>query len=423
MRLPKNKNMRRILAAQLPADFADWLDYVAVITLFTYVWQVDTIYFAWFAVSFSLPYILVGPLAGALVDRSDLKSVLVLSNLGRALSTFSLIFASQPEIMLALIALRSSIDSFFSPAKQVAIQALVERDELMATNSVSHVINQASKVAGPAVGGALLIWVSPQAVFGVNGAVSLLAMAIFMTLPRKIEAKQTEDHDAQQEAGGKASMLNDILSGFAIVFSTPALWTTIMLGAMGFFAIFLHDTLIGPVTRELGFDATILGISVAAVGGGGILGAVTLGSMKRHIHPFLLIGPSMIIVSAMTMLLGSVAIYGWSIHPYIFVAAFFVVGFVGTGTFVPLRTVLQLETPSGKMGRVTAVNESLSLIAMISAPFIGATLASIYHIGVPFVFGGTITLVLGIVALILIKFVPFTSPEDAPDLPKTAETV
>ncbi len=73
MRLPKNKNMRRILAAQLPADFADWLDYVAIISLLTYTWHVDPVYFAWFIVCLTLPYVFIGPFAGTLVDRMDIK--------------------------------------------------------------------------------------------------------------------------------------------------------------------------------------------------------------------------------------------------------------------------------------------------------------------------------------------------------------
>lgn len=422
MKLPKNKHMRRILAAQLPADFADWLDYVAIISLFTYAWQVDPVYFAWFIVALTLPYVFIGPFSGALVDRLDIRTVMVLSNLGRAITTFALAFAGQPEIMLALVAFRGVVDSFFSPAKQVAIQALSERDELMSTNGFSHIINQMSKVAGPAVGGALLLIISPQMVFVVNGVISLCAVLILMTLPRNIrEVKKLEDGEA------KKSMFAEAGEGFKVVLAKPALWVTIGLGAMGFFAIFLHDTLIGPMTRELGFGENILGLSIAAVGAGGVAGALTIGSIKKQIHPYLIIGPAMMIVALFTAGLGLIAINGWSIPDYAFVAAFFTVGVIGAGTFVPLRTVLQLETPPDKMGRVTAVNEMTSIVAMLGAPFIGATLAAIYELGVPFIAGGALAFVIGIIALILIRFVKFSSPtdveEETADLPNAEESV
>ncbi len=117
MKLPNNKNLRRILAAQLPADFADWLDFVAIISLFTYTWSVDPIYFAFFAMAYSLPYLVIGPFSGALVDRYEIKTIMVWSNLGRAAATFALVFASFPEFVLVLVLFRSSVDSFFLACK------------------------------------------------------------------------------------------------------------------------------------------------------------------------------------------------------------------------------------------------------------------------------------------------------------------
>lgn len=422
MKLPKNKNMRRILAAQLPADFADWLDYIAIISLFTFVLKVETVYFAWFIVALTLPYVFIGPFAGALVDRMDIRSVMVLSNFGRALLTFALALVGQPELMLALVAARGAVDSFFSPAKQVAIQALSAREELMSTNSASHLINQISKVAGPAVGGGLLLLLSPQMVFVVNGAVSLCAALILMTLPSNIR-----DVKKPETAGEKTSLLAEAGEGFMVVLSKPPLWITIGLGAMGFFAIFLHDTLIGPMTRELGFGEHILGLSITCVGLGGVLGAFAVSNLNKQIHPYLIIGPSMMIVSSLTITLGFIVLYGVSIPDFVFVAMFFIIGFIGVGTFVPLRTVLQIETPPDKMGRVTAVSEMTTIVAMLGAPFIGAALAQIYQLGVPFIAGGTLSFVIGIVALILVRFVHINLSTDedgtAADLPKERESV
>ncbi len=105
------------------------------------------------------------------------------------------------------------------------------------------------------------------------------------------------------------------------------------------------------------------------------------------------------------------------------VAAFFMVGAIGVGTFVPLRMVLQLETPPEKMGRVTAVNEMTTIVAMMSAPFIGATLATVYELAVPFILGGSLSFVLGVITLILIRFVHFTSEEGAPHQAKAPEPI
>ena len=415
MKLPKNRDLRRILMAQVPADFADWLDYVAIISLFTYTWSVEPIYFAFFALAFSLPYLIVGPFSGALVDRCDLKTVMVWSNLGRAASTFALAFAGQPELVLVLVFIRSSVDSFFSPAKQTAIQVLAEKSELMATNSLSQILNQASKIVGPAVGGALLIFVSSQSVFVVNGFVSLLALAILLWLPKGLRPKNSGETEAGGTDQKKMGIFAEIAEGYKTVGRIPALWVTIGLGAFGFFAIFLHDTLIGPLSKPLGFAQPTLASTVTAVGAGGVLGALAVGSIKRPIHPYALIGPGMFIASLFTLLLGFAATNMWAFPLWIFVPGAFVIGFASSGIFVPMRTVLQLETPPDKMGRVTAVSEAVTVTAMMGAPFIGAMLATNYGLGVPFVIGGGLSLVLGLGTIALIPFIKFKKADEQPD--------
>jgi len=75
-----NRDLRKLLGAQLPADFADWFDFVAIGALLAFSWNAEPVIFAVLAVSMGLPYLIIGPLAGVVVDRSNLKSVLIWSN-------------------------------------------------------------------------------------------------------------------------------------------------------------------------------------------------------------------------------------------------------------------------------------------------------------------------------------------------------
>jgi len=175
--------LRRLLIAQVPADFADWLDFVAIGALLAYVWMVPPYVFAVLAVSMGLPYLLIGPFAGVWVDRSKLNRVLILSNLGRAICTAALFLAPHWPVLMVLIALRAGCDTFFTPAKQAAIQALTDDDTRMRANGRSHAINQMSKIAAPALGGTLLIWLAPQQIFLINALVSLIAVLLMWRLP------------------------------------------------------------------------------------------------------------------------------------------------------------------------------------------------------------------------------------------------
>jgi predicted MFS family arabinose efflux permease len=109
---------------------------------------------------------------------------------GRALTTFCLVFAPNAAVLLLLVFVRASIDSAFTPARQVAIQTLAKDDELEAINGVMLVVNQFSKIIGPAVGGVLLIFVTAQWVFVLNAGLSLIAAIIVMgiALPKQQSA-------------------------------------------------------------------------------------------------------------------------------------------------------------------------------------------------------------------------------------------
>ncbi|MEO1606958.1 MAG: MFS transporter, partial [Pseudomonadota bacterium] len=180
----KNSELRKLFAAQLPADFADWLDFVAIGALLAFVWDAPSYAYALLAVGMGTPYLIIGPFAGVLVDRWPIKAVLIWSNLGRAVVTAEFFLAGNWPVLIALVALRSSVDSFFTPAKQAAIQALTTKDERASANGLSHGINQASKIVAPGAGGAFLIWFAPNVIFLINAFISAAAALLAMRLAR-----------------------------------------------------------------------------------------------------------------------------------------------------------------------------------------------------------------------------------------------
>lgn len=198
-----NTQLKTVLRAQIPADFADWLDFVAISALLAYTWQVDPFVFAALAACMGLPYVLIGPFAGVLTDRAETKTVMLLSNFGHGVLTASLFFAPSWSVLLVLVACRSAVDTFFTPAKQTAIQALSDERNRHQVNGLSHGINQASKIVAPAIGGILLAVTHPQNVFLINAAVSFLAMLKLLPL-------QPFDNANTHDDGETPSMLAEL---------------------------------------------------------------------------------------------------------------------------------------------------------------------------------------------------------------------
>lgn len=384
IRKPLSRDVRKLLIAQIPADFADWLDFVAIGALLAFVWQVDTVVFAVLAVSFGLPYLSVGPFAGVLVDRANINRVLILSNLGRALMTAALFLAPNWQMLMVFIALRGAVDTFYTPAKQAAIQALTDPDQRMRSNGFSHAINQASKIVAPALGGALLIWLMPQTIFLLNAFVSLIAALMLIPLAQIPQAERQRDE--------APSMWASMRIGLGEVSAKLVLRAALVMMGAGYFAMFFYDTLIAPLTRELGFSQTVLGLALAAVGTGGVLGALAMGARDIKVRSFILIAIGSAVGGMMVVLLGLTEVRCVTLPLTGFLALFGVLGLASAISVVPFRTVLQNTVAPDRMGRVTALSEAINTIALVTAPFIGAAIASVFSIGAAFVCGGIVLL-------------------------------
>lgn len=385
--------LRRLLIAQIPADFADWLDFVAIAALLAFVWQVGPGAFAWLVVALGLPYLLIGPLAGVLVDRTSLRWVLILSNVGRGLATFGLVFAPDVPVLLGLVFLRSAIDTFFSPAKQAAIQALVPEDRRMAANGISHAINQASKIAGPAVGGLLLLVLTPQSIFLVNAGVSLVAAAILTGLAANLVPSRT--------ATAHPSIVAGLREGFGEFRRKPVLALGLTLMAGGYFAMFFYDALIPLLTRALQLEETVFGLAIAAAGAGGVVSSILLGAVAGSWRPFLLMGAGYSVAGPIAVVVGWMANASVPIDAVTFIALFGVIGFATAAVVVPFRTIIQREADPERIGRVSAICETVTITATLVAPFIGAALARLYSVGTSFITGGLVLVCFGVLAFVL----------------------
>jgi len=391
--ISQHKNLSRLLIAQIPADFADWLDFVAIGTLLAFSWNAEPMTFALLAVAMGLPYLLIGVFAGAIVDRADLRMVMIASNIARAITTLSLAFAGSIPALLAIVFLRSAVDAFYSPAKQASIQALAPPKMRMQVNGLSHAINQASKIAGPAMGGILLLFLAPENVFFVNAIVSIIAATILFRLPKGFR-------DIAAKSRGKLSIFADIRAGFATVNNDRILLLAILLMAGGFFAMFFYDSMFPLLTAALSLDETAFALAIASVGAGGIIGALLVGAIP-FARPFLLIGISAILSGILIVILGGFATLHTTLSLNLFLAFFGVIGFTSAATLVPFKTILQQQAEPEMIARITALSEAINVTAMLTAPFIGAAIATIFSVGVSFVTGGILAITVGIIAVVI----------------------
>ncbi|HTM76992.1 MAG TPA: MFS transporter [Devosia sp.] len=375
---------RRLALASIPADFADWLDYAAIVALLVFAWGEGPFVLALFGFALTLPYVAIGPLLAVYVDRTPLGRVLVLSNLGRGLTTLALAFAGSTPLVLALVFVRSSIDSAFTPARQAAIQSSTPPELLASANGLHQAINQTSKIAGPALGGLLLAFMPAQGVFGINAVLSLVAALslIQLGLPPR-EPRAPTDFRTAMTAGAAEFGRNRLLL-LALVFS-----------AIAYFAFFLYDALLALLAQDFGLGATAFGIGLAASGVGGLIGALVAGRLTTH--PIGSMAGAAVFSGGVTIALALAAMTEMAVPAWLF---FLVLGLMGGSTafmLVPYRTIVQAQTPPDRIARVFAAGEAIIMAVMLSAPFIGSLIATAYGTGAAFLCGGALVLLLGLV--------------------------
>lgn len=374
--------------ASLPADFADWLDYAAIVALLVYGWGHGPFVLAGFALALSLPYILVGPFAAVIVDRASIRSVLVASNIGRGFATLGLAFAGDAAVLLVLVFVRGSIDSAFTPARQAALQATTPVHLLGHANGLHQAINQTSKIAGPAIGGLLLAFWPAQNVFLLNSGLSLIAALIALTLvipPREL----------REERG---RFFTQSLVGITEFRRSRRLLVALVFSAFAYFSFFLYDALIALLAEGFGFGPTAFGFSISASGLGGLIGALMAGRIAAE-HPIATMAVAAIISGLTTTIVAIGAMSGWPLHLAMFLLVLALMGGATAFMLVPYRTIVQAEAPPDRIGRVFAAGEAVVTLTMLSAPLVGSVIAARWGTPAAFLVGGCLLVSLGAVTI------------------------
>jgi len=360
-------------------------------------------------IAMALPYAIFGPIAGVLVDRVSRKYVMIVSDLARSVIVAGLFFAPDIITLLVLVFLKEVFSTFFSPAKQAALVAVVPEDDLLAANSLSQLSGQASKVLGPVLGGLIVTIGGPRATFLVDSATFLASAVILSQLPGAL-LKPAPDAEQQHESlwGDFRAGLSYILGNFTLAAAIASMTAALVL-------IFTFDSLGALALQALGVGEELLGLAVGAIGLGTAIGAALIGQFGGRAPPLRIMGAGQIGSGIMVAVIGFAVIANLNAAGVSFIPLWLVVGLTGAAMFVPFGFVLQRETAPEYMGRVFSTSNSLQTIFQLIAPAAGAVLAGALGVGVVFAGAGIVLALLGVGVL----FIPATQRPSVVEVPST----
>ena len=393
----RHRPFRLLLSGQAVSDLGDWLDFVGLISLVVYTWEMGAAALAGISIAVALPRIVIGPFAGVWVDRWPQRTIMVASDFARAVTVFGLVFAPNLGTLLALVVVKNIFSTFFNPARQAAIRATVPEEDLLAANSASQASFQLGKVIGPTIGGLIVAATSPRTVFAIDAVTFLVSAAILIRLPRLNVARgQAEGED---EKG--PSFWTEFREGVSYIVHRRAL--TLAIGSMSaaLFMIFIIDSIGVLVLKELGVSRGLFGLAVGSIGLGTVLGALAVGQYGKKVHPFRIMGGGQILSGGMVALLGLAVIADVGGNGLQWVAVYMLIGFAAAAIFVPYGYVLQVETKQELIGRVFATADGVETGFQLIAPALGAALSEVWGVGPVFGVAGVALAVVGAIVFVM----------------------
>ncbi|WP_426998037.1 MFS transporter [Pseudarthrobacter sp. N5] len=325
-----------------------------------------------------LPWMLFGVLAGAIVDRLDRRTLVMVADGLRVLVLGGLALAvaldamDLPLLYMALF-LVGTAESFADNAGNTLVTAVVSKGQLGMANArlfgASVVTNQ---LAGPPLG-ALLFGVGMALPFGANALCYALAVAMIFRL-------QGTRTDRSAVAG--RSLRADIREGMSWLWAhkpvrTLAILVTVFNIAFG--AAFAVWVLYAK--EQLKLDDVGFGLLLTASALGGVLGSVIFGRLERRFSygTLLRIGLTLETFTHLGLVLTD--------NPWVAGAVMFVFGTHEVVWATVSTTVRQKAVPEHLLGRVTSVYMLGAVGAMAIGTILGGVIAQVWGIQGPFWFG------------------------------------
>ncbi|MEO8074465.1 MAG: MFS transporter [Acidobacteriota bacterium] len=313
---------------------------------------------------------LVGFFIGVVVDRVSRRSLLIFSDLGRAILA-SLIPVSvffgvlRIEYLYIISFLTGALSITSEVAGMSFLPSLIEKKNLVEGNSKFAATDSAATIAGPSISGVLVqIFSAPTTI--VFDAVSFVLSAFFVC---RIKVPESEILSLKERRGIWA----EIVEGLNFVYKNAILRPLAEAIALHFLFMLMISTIFTLYAiRDLHIEPLTLGVIFSALGGGLLLGAIFVKSITKRFGQ----GKTMVfaaLLNAFAALLIPAASGAATI--FILITAHFLLAFGIQIHGINLMSLRQSITPDRLQGRMNGsfrfVNVCMMMFGALFAGFLG----------------------------------------------------
>lgn len=293
-----------------------------------------------------MPLLFLAPVGGALSDRWNRRTILLMTQSLLALSALTLALLTYTgwiryEMILGLGLLNGLVLSVDLPTRQSLVGNLVSREDLGNGIALNAGAFHTARILGPAVGGLLLEWFGPAPCFLING-ISFSAVLLALWSLRMQRGTETHAH---------ASLWDSLSEGVLFIVQRRgllALWLNVaILSLFG-----LSYLVLLPVFAEKVFQIgkTGLGQLYTAAGVGSVLGLLLVARLSGEVPK------GWLVLIAANGFVWSVIGFAHAPNAWVAKGLLMLAGMLGVIQLNSTNAILQTSAPDSLRGRVVALH-------------------------------------------------------------------
>lgn len=393
---------RRLLGTRLASQAGDGAFQVGLASLVFFSPQraATTAAVAWAFTAALVPYTVVGPFAGVLLDRWRRRQVLLVANLGRALLVllvaWVVVAVGVGPLLYVLVLVCLSVNRFFLAGLSAGLPHVVEPGDLVVANAVTPTAGTVAALVGAGAGYAV------RSLLGAgdrSDAVVLVCAALLYLGSAVVVLRLRPDQLGPDAGPSPGSVRHQLATGARGLVAgarhvrerRPALHALLVIGSLrtgfGLFTLttvlLCRNTLTDPVDVDAGLALVATAFAAAGVGAG--LAAVVTPSGTRRF------GLRTWVVAALLAAAVVEAVFAGGVTRWTLVAGSFVLGLAAQAVKISVDTVVQTTVDDAFRGRVFTFYDTVFNAAFLLAALV-AVLAVPQSGDAPAVFAGVAAL-------------------------------
>ncbi len=345
-----------------------------------------------------LPQILLGPFAGAVVDRGSRRWIMVCADGFIAAATMVLAFLfwlrlASPWVVCVILMARSTGAAFHWPAMQASTTLMVPKRHLARIGGLNQLLSGAAAVIIPPLGALAMTALPMQAILAIDvvSAIPAVVPLLFIAVPQPPRRA-----GAETPGGNRASLWADMREGWRYITGWRALLVLVIIGVV----INMVGQAAGAmlpllVMKHFLGGAAQLAWWEAALGVGAILGGLTLslwGGFRRKVVT------QMVALTLDGLVLMGIGLAAPKYFPFT-VAGVFVVGFLEAFVLGVGGAIAQALIPPDLQGRVLSLISSLTQGLSPFGLLIAGPFADAFGVQTWWVMAAVFISIMGVVAL------------------------